>query len=88
MPTGRQPPKSPFVTFEEAELNTLRQGQALSAGEKLRWLEEAENLTITIQWNRARQGLPVDAQYRDLLPSMVAEEPAPYRSNSSASSQI
>jgi len=81
MQIGPKHRKSPLVTFEEAELNTLRQGQALTAEEKLRWLEEAENLTLLIQQNRFRQGLPVDPKYREFLSLKVAEDQSPYRAS-------
>ena len=45
------------VTFEGAELATLRQGAKLSFAEKLAWLEEAHRLALKFQETRRKMGL-------------------------------
>ncbi len=50
---------SPFVTFEEAELNHLRDGMAKTFMEKMEWLEGAADFAEMIRANRFSRGEPV-----------------------------
>ena len=50
---------SPFVTFEEAEMNHLLDGMKMTAGEVLQWLEDAGDFA---RWTRSmifEEGAPV-----------------------------
>jgi hypothetical protein len=51
---------NPLISFEEAELRTLRAGQALSFRQKLQWLEEAERLSRRLQTCRVRYADPAN----------------------------
>jgi hypothetical protein len=51
---------NPLITFDEAELQTLRAGQALSFREKLQWLEEAEQLSLRLSTCRVHYPDPAN----------------------------
>jgi hypothetical protein len=80
------------MTFAEAAKEALLIGQRMSLPERFRWLEEAEEFSLTLQAARWRAGLGVDRRLRPLFearfgpPGMtdppvhaaVAEESTPY----------
>jgi hypothetical protein len=84
--------QSPFITFAEAAKEALLVGQRMSLPERFRWLEEAEEFSLTLQTWRWRAGLGVDRRLRPLfkarlgppgmnappIHAVVAEEPTPY----------
>ena len=60
----------------------------LPLAEKIRLLESMEQMAVMMHVQRHRQNLPVDPKIAPLVDAMVAEEPAPYHSNPSASSRV
>jgi hypothetical protein len=75
----------PLITFKEAARQALSIGARMTLPEKIRWLEEAEELGLRLQLGRWRAGQGVDPRLRPLFevrhgpPAGVAEEPGEYR---------
>lgn len=69
-----------FSTFEEAAQDALQIGARMSLPDKIRWLEEAEELGLRLQHWRWQAGLKVDSRLQPLFerrygaPLAVAEE--------------
>lgn len=63
------------VSWEDAELNTLRAGAALTFREKLNWLEEAETLGNRLRTCQVRYPDPKNAGAW-LLMERIADEPS------------
>jgi hypothetical protein len=84
--------QSPFITFAEASKEALLVGKRMSLPERFRWVEEAEQFSLTLQTWRWQKGFGVDTRLRPLfearygppgrpappIRAMVAEGPTPY----------
>ena len=75
----------PLLTFKEAARQALRLGARMTLAERIRWLEETEELGLRLQLGRWRAGQGVDPRLRPLFEARhgpqaaVAEEPGKYR---------
>ena len=88
------------MTFAEAAKEALLIGRRMSLPERFRWLEEAEEFSLTLQASRWRAGLGVDRRLHPLfearfgppggkalpLHPAVAEERMPYLAEPDAGS--
>ena len=78
----------PLISFKEAAGRALDLGARLTLREKIRWLEEAEELGLRLQLGRWKAGQGVDPRLRPLFearygpPAAVAEDPGEYRAHS------
>ena len=78
----------PLLTFKEAARQALRLGARMTLPERIRWLEEAEELGLRLQLGRWRAGQGVDPRLRPLFearhgpPAAAAEETGEYRAHS------
>jgi hypothetical protein len=76
----------PLLTFEEASRQALRIGRRMTLPQRIRWLEEAEELGLRLQLGRWKTGQGVDPRLRLLFetrfahPAAVAEKPDRYQS--------
>jgi hypothetical protein len=77
-----------LLTFREAERQAVGLGARMSLPERIRWLEEAEELGLRLQLGRWKAGQGVDPRLRPLFEARhgpnaaVAEEPGECRAHS------
>jgi hypothetical protein len=67
---------NPLVTFEEASREALRIGARMTLPERIRWLEEAEELGLRLQAWRWKAGQGVDPRLRPLFEARHGPSPA------------
>jgi hypothetical protein len=67
-----------YGTWEGARVSMHEQNLRLTLAEKIRILEDMEQLAVRIHCQRHRAGLPVDSKILPLIEAAVAEEQAAY----------
>jgi hypothetical protein len=75
-----------YGTWEGARVSMHEQNLRLTLAEKIRILEDMEQLAVRIHCQRHRAGLPVDAKILPLIEAAVAEEQAAYHPKPGAGS--
>lgn len=67
-----------YGTWEGARVSMHEQNLRLTLAEKIRILEDMEQLAVRLQMQRHRAGLPIDAKILPLIEAAVAGEQTPY----------
>lgn len=67
-----------YGTWEGARDATREANLKLSLADKIRILEDMQQMTLLLHRQRQREGLPVDPKIAPLLEAAVAEEQASY----------